>query len=170
MRNGRRILYGGLVAFAVLAAAGEDFAGAFAANPDGLDATRGALASMSGPEERFAGVGLEVADVNGEVSVVRVTDGAPAVQAGILPGDAIVAVDGWPTKGVPLPDVVARVRGGEGKPVILSIRRDGWTQARDFTIVRKMMTAKTQGVPVPPPSPTTPESVDKTIERILQGK
>ncbi len=74
---------------------------------------------------KFGGVGLEVTMKNGEMRVVSAVDGTPAAKAGILADDYIQAIDGVPTAGSTLPDLVAKMRGAVGTPLALTIVRRG---------------------------------------------
>ncbi|MBM4023178.1 MAG: hypothetical protein FJ284_13260, partial [Planctomycetes bacterium] len=74
-------------------------------------------------DQRFGGVGLELAIDPATVEPVVVTPvfDSPAWRAGVTAGDLVVAVDGVATKGLPLRDVVARLRGTVGDPVTVTI-------------------------------------------------
>ena len=74
---------------------------------------------------KFGGVGLEVTMKNGELRVVSAIDGTPAAKAGILADDFVQAIDGVPTAGGKLGDLVAKMRGAVGTPVTLTIVRRG---------------------------------------------
>jgi carboxyl-terminal processing protease len=62
--------------------------------------------------------------------------GSPAEEAGLLPGDEIIAVDGEDVTGLDGNLVVRRVLGPEGTTVELLIRREGEPQPLEFTIER----------------------------------
>ncbi|MGC4122684.1 MAG: carboxypeptidase regulatory-like domain-containing protein [Myxococcales bacterium] len=81
-------------------------------------------------EREFAGVGMTLSGRNGAVQVVEVFEGGPAREAGIRPGDLVTSVDGAPTAGMPLNDVIARIRGEVGTTVTVGVRREG----RDFSL------------------------------------
>ena len=70
-------------------------------------------------DQAFGGVGLELAidERRGEPVVVTPVPGSPAWRAGIVAGDRIEAIDGSPTAGMPLRDVVAVLRGRRGEAV-----------------------------------------------------
>jgi regulator of sigma E protease len=57
-------------------------------------------------------------------TVERVDPDTPAASAGLLPGDRIVAVNGRP---VPAEDIPERIRASQGRPIELTVRRDGRT-------------------------------------------
>lgn len=74
-------------------------------------------------DQEFVGVGLELeADpASGQPVVVMPLPDGPAWQAGIVGRERIVAVDGVPTRGVPLSDVVRGLRGRRGTAVTLTL-------------------------------------------------
>jgi carboxyl-terminal processing protease len=74
---------------------------------------------------RYSGIGIDVGVQDGQVVVVAPIDGSPALRAGIRAGDIILSVDGLPVDATDLEETVGRMRGPEGTPVALVIRRDG---------------------------------------------
>ena len=84
----------------------------------------------------FDGLGLEVSQVADGIVVVAPLADSPAERAGILPGDRIVAVDGAPTKEMPIGEATRRMKGAAGSQVVLSIERAGLREPRVFTLVR----------------------------------
>jgi len=109
-----------------------------------------ALDDLSGS---FSGIGAEVgmenlADPDDLASCTVVTDicamvivapldNSPAEQAGLRPGDQVLAVDGTPTTGETLSSLVYEVRGEAGTDVTLTIRR-GETEL-DISITRAVI-------------------------------
>jgi carboxyl-terminal processing protease len=86
---------------------------------------------------RFGGIGAEIAqDADGKFVITRVYPDNPAVAAGVMEGDTILAVDGIDvTAGdYDLNRLIALIRGDIGDPVTLSIMRND-TQS-DIEIVR----------------------------------
>jgi regulator of sigma E protease len=62
----------------------------------------------------------------GNCFLYDVTEGSPAMEAGLQPGDAIVSIDGENVQKLSAQEVVARIgSGGEDKPVNFVILRDG---------------------------------------------
>jgi carboxyl-terminal processing protease len=78
------------------------------------------MATTSG---QFGGVGIEISVEEGVPQVISAIDGTPAAAAGIQPGDRIIKADGQPTVGMDLGDVVRRLRGAPGTPVMLTVAR-----------------------------------------------
>lgn len=72
----------------------------------------------------FNGVGIEIGFRNGLLQVISPLKNTPAERAGIKSLDVIVSVDGESTDGLFLEEVVARIRGLKGTPVILGIVRN----------------------------------------------
>lgn len=72
----------------------------------------------------FQGIGATVDQdpTTGEIVIVAPFRGSPAEQAGIIPGDAILEVDGEETAGWSVADAVQRIRGQEGTDVVLKVR------------------------------------------------
>ena len=66
--------------------------------------------------------------------VIKVDANGPADKAGMLPGDRIVAVDGISTVGMTPNEGSLLVRGEEGTPVTLTIRRE--SEEFDLTMIR----------------------------------
>lgn len=88
-------------------------------------------------------VGLD-ADAAGEPArlvVQAVVPQSPAEEAGLQPGDEIVAIDGQATEGMGLRDVVEAVRGEAGTPVELTLNRDG--QEQTVSLTREQRAAST---------------------------
>jgi carboxyl-terminal processing protease len=87
----------------------------------------------------FGGLGIEITLKDDILTVVAPIEGTPAYRAGLHTGDRIVKIDGLVTKDMSLPDAVKRMRGKPGSKVTISIVREGWTEPRDFDIVREQI-------------------------------
>ena len=75
-------------------------------------------------DQEFVGVGLELEwdEATREPVVVAAMPRGPAWQAGVTSGTRIIAIDGMPTHGVPLAEVVVRLRGPRGTSAMLEVR------------------------------------------------
>lgn len=82
------------------------------------------------------GIGVEVRVQDGRVVIVTPIDGSPAEQAGLRPGDVIVAVDGEQVSGMDIEEVVARVKGPAGTTVRLTILGGDMAETREVSITR----------------------------------
>lgn len=135
---------------------GEDFVNPDAVDPEVLrdGAIRGLIESLGDPHTiyippedyalgidifsgSFEGIGAQVDldPVTGEIVIVAPFRDSPAEKAGILPGDAILAVDGESTAGWTVADAVQRIRGPQGTPVTLTVRHTNG-EVEDITITR----------------------------------
>jgi len=90
-----------------------------------------------GTRGRFGGLGLEVGEVDGRITVIAPIDDTPAQRAGIQAGDRIVRIDGLSTQGMSLNDAVRRLRGSPGEAVELTIVRDTDEAPQDVTVIRE---------------------------------
>lgn len=87
----------------------------------------------------FGGLGIEITLKDDILTVVAPIEGTPAYRAGLATGDRIVRIDGLATKDMQLADAVKRMRGKPGSKVTISVVREGWTEPRDFDIVREQI-------------------------------
>lgn len=90
----------------------------------------------------FGGIGIEITIKDGFPTVITPIEDTPAYKAGLKSGDHIVKIDGKPTKNMSLVDVVKLIRGLKGKPVILTIMREGLTTPQDYKVVRDIIKVK----------------------------
>src|SRR5690606_19036868 len=63
-------------------------------------------------------------------------EGAPAAEAGVLPGDRILAVDDVPVDPEDLDDTIERMRGRAGTTVKITIARNSEPEPLEFTLSR----------------------------------
>lgn len=88
----------------------------------------------------YEGIGAWV-DANREyLTIVSPMSGSPAEEAGLLPGDEIIAVDGDDMTGIDGNLVIRRVLGPADSVVILTIRRAGVEEPFDVEITRGRIT------------------------------
>jgi carboxyl-terminal processing protease len=88
---------------------------------------------------KFSGIGIEITLKDRILTVVSPIEGTPAYRAGLLAGDQIVKINGAPTKNMSLTEAVKSIRGPKGSKVTLTINRHGFTQPKDFVIVREII-------------------------------
>jgi carboxyl-terminal processing protease len=89
--------------------------------------------SLSG---EFEGIGAYLDMRNGQGYVVAPIDGSPADKAGLRAGDLIIEVDGQPTMGWTIEELVAQIRGPEGSTVTLTIQHVDEEETVDIVIER----------------------------------
>jgi hypothetical protein len=92
---------------------------------------RGAVGEEEGT---FGGIGMALGRTRDGVVAFGIVPGGPAHEAGIRNGDRIHAVDGGPVEDRPLEEIVQRIRGPVGTPVILELSRPSAGDAR-FVVV-----------------------------------
>ncbi len=101
--------------------------------------------SISG---NFSGVGMEVGVRSGVITVIAPLPGTPAERAGILPGDAVVAIDEKTTERMGVDEAVQLIRGEKGTSVTLTIFREGASEFIDVSIVRDTISIPTSDTEV----------------------
>ena len=85
---------------------------------------------------QYEGIGAYV-DTDGDyLTIVSPIEGSPAEQAGLLPGDKVIAIDGEDMTGVAPEEARLKVLGPEGTRVTLTVVRDGEPEPLEFTITR----------------------------------
>jgi carboxyl-terminal processing protease len=96
-----------------------------------------------GTSGKFGGVGMVVTRRDGDYVVISPFEGGPAYKAGIQAGDTVVEIDGQVLHGLPLAEVLRKVRGPAGSVMTISLR-DGRTDRLKHLKVRR------QVITVPP--------------------
>lgn len=85
----------------------------------------------------YAGIGVRVAAVHGELRVIAPLDGTPAAEAGIRAGDVILSINADPVTAETIDHLLDELRGPAGSEVHLSILHLGATQPEALTLVRE---------------------------------
>ncbi len=95
--------------------------------------------------QKYVGIGIEIERIGSRITVVTPFESGPALEAGVLPGDQIVEVDGKNTEDFSLREITAVLRGGEGTQVGVKVYRPGqdsylkmeiWRRSVDLVSVR----------------------------------
>jgi carboxyl-terminal processing protease len=74
-------------------------------------------------EGRLSGIGARLGRRDGDLIAVRVFPGSPATKGGLKDGDAILSIDGDPTRPLSLEEAVDRIRGRADTVVSLGVER-----------------------------------------------
>ncbi|KOS68438.1 peptidase S41 [Lysinibacillus contaminans] len=90
----------------------------------------------SGLSSSFQGIGAEIQERNGFITVVSPIKNSPAEKAGLLPKDIILTVDGKSIQGFSATEAVALIRGEKGTSVKLTVKRGETAEPISMTIVR----------------------------------
>ena len=87
----------------------------------------------------YAGLGIEVLQVEGSLRVIAPIDESPAERAGIKPGDTIVRIDGKAVQADDLEAAIASLRGKPGTPITLSVLHEKQTVPVDVPLKREVI-------------------------------
>lgn len=87
-------------------------------------------------QRNYAGIGAYVNTINGRFTITRPIYSGPAFKVGLRSDDEIRSVDGWETYDQPQQDVIDRLKGKPGTPVVVEVMRVGWREPRKYSIVR----------------------------------
>ncbi|MDR3091132.1 MAG: S41 family peptidase [Clostridiales bacterium] len=88
------------------------------------------------------GVSAYVSD-NGEIIISAPFEGSPAAEAGVLPGDKIIKVNGSRVDGASFEKAVELLRGRPGTRVTMTVYRESEKRVLDFEITRGNIEAST---------------------------
>jgi carboxyl-terminal processing protease len=86
----------------------------------------------------LSGIGVEVGEKNGKLTVIAPIDGTPAANAGLKAGDFIAAIDGTDSHSLTIDEAVNKIRGEKGTKVKLVIVR-GSEQPKELEITRDII-------------------------------
>lgn len=91
----------------------------------------------------FEGIGAEIREMNGYISIVSPIKNSPAEKSGLLPNDVITAVDGQSIQGMSSSEAVLLIRGEKGSTVTLTIKRGDHSEPFDVEIKRDVIPIET---------------------------
>ena len=84
----------------------------------------------------FAGIGIQMLqNEDGYTFVASVMPYHPALAAGVEDGDLIIIVDGENMVGLPIDNVLSRIRGEEGTDVEITFRRETADGSYEYTVI-----------------------------------
>lgn len=87
----------------------------------------------------FGGVGMELGERDGSLTVVSPLKGSPAEAAGIRAGDIVLAIDGRASEHMAVDAAVKLIRGEVGTKVTLILKRAGVNEPLTITITRQVI-------------------------------
>lgn len=85
----------------------------------------------------YAGIGIEVRKIDGNLTVIHVVEGYPAFKAAIRPGDVITEIDGVPLKGLSPDEANTLMLGDVGSTIDLTLYRGDSTDLREISLKRE---------------------------------
>lgn len=123
------------------------------------DAIKGALSSLDDPYTlfltpdelkrfkedlggSFSGIGAEIENRNGAITILTPLTDSPAAKAGLKPKDVVVKIDDKSTEGMLVNDAIKLIRGDKGTTVKLTIAREGEEKLLEIPIVRDTIVIK----------------------------
>ncbi len=84
----------------------------------------------------YEGIGAWVDTTTEFLTIISPMPDSPAEEAGLLPGDAVIMIDGEDMTGLDGSVVIRKILGPAGSEVVLTIRREGVAEPFDVTIIR----------------------------------
>ncbi|WP_442594165.1 S41 family peptidase [Neobacillus sp. D3-1R] len=91
----------------------------------------------------FEGIGAEIQEKDGHITIVSPIKGSPAEKAGLKPNDIILTVDNKSLQGMSTTEAVLLIRGKKGSKVELTIQRPGTDDPITVPIVRDTIPLQT---------------------------
>jgi carboxyl-terminal processing protease len=91
----------------------------------------------------FGGVGMEMGQKDGILTVVAPLKDTPAFKAGILAGDKIIKINDEVSTSMTTDKAIDLIRGEPGTSVTLTIAREGDSEPKVFTLVRAKISIPT---------------------------
>lgn len=85
----------------------------------------------------FEGIGAELTQKDGLITVVAPLDGSPAARAGLMPQDIILKIGDESTEGMTTDQAVSKIRGPKGTTVTLEVARLKTNEPISLTITRE---------------------------------
>jgi carboxyl-terminal processing protease len=111
-------------------------------NTSFIDATAWEDFRIRATDGGYAGVGLEVTERDGLVTVLSPIPGGPGDRAGIRPGDRFLSIDGRDARTLGVDAAVDILRGDEGTTVRVEMSRMGVANPIPFTLTREVIQLK----------------------------
>jgi carboxyl-terminal processing protease len=87
----------------------------------------------------FGGLGIEITQRNGMLTIVAPIEDTPAYRAGLKSGDVILKINGEFTKDMSLVEAVKKLRGKKNTTVRLTIKREGSEKLREVKLTREVI-------------------------------
>ena len=91
-------------------------------------------------EGKYEGIGAWVDTTSEYLTIISPMPDSPAEEAGLLPGDQVIMINGEDMTGIDGSLVIRKVLGPAGSEVVLTIRREGEPESFEVTIIREKIT------------------------------
>ena len=86
--------------------------------------------------QSYVGIGVEIERVDDRITIVSAFPGGASAEAGMVPGDQIIAVEGNDTRNATLTEMVAVLEGEDGSSVKVEVYRPSESQTLQFLLIR----------------------------------
>jgi len=93
-------------------------------------------------KSEFGGLGVVVTMEDGALTIVNPMEDSPGLDAGLMPGDQILRINGKSIEKLTLLEAVDSLRGDIGDSVVLTIQRPSTKEIKDYEITRKTIKIK----------------------------
>jgi carboxyl-terminal processing protease len=129
-------------------------------------------------EGSYEGIGAWVDTTGDYLTIISPMTDSPAEEAGLQPGDQVIAVNGKDMTGVDGDVVLKDVKGPAGTDVVLTIKREGMEEPFDVTITRReievpsveseMLEGNIAYIQLYTYGVTTPDELHSALETLLE--
>jgi carboxyl-terminal processing protease len=118
-------------------------------------------------KSEFGGLGVVVTQKSGMLTILHPMEDTPGFEAGLLPGDQIVKIDGQSTDKLDINEAVEKLRGKVGEKVVLTVIRPSTGEVKDYELARAVIKVPSvKDAQILPPRP--PETARVGYVRITQ--
>lgn len=87
----------------------------------------------------FGGLGVVVGMKDGALTIISPMEDSPGFDAGLLPGDQILKINGESTERLSLSAAIEKLRGPVGEKVTLTIRRPSTKELKEYELKRSII-------------------------------
>jgi len=107
--------------------------------------SEGFAAFQEDTDGTFIGIGVSITvdTADNRILVISPFDGSPAFEAGVLPGDKIIRVNGYEVFGDNLNEAIRMMRGEAGTEVVVTVLRESSDTIFDVSIIRDVIQVET---------------------------
>ncbi len=92
--------------------------------------------------EGFSGIGIYYNVINGRIVIMSLLENGPAAQAGILPGDEVLAINREAIAHKPQSEIISLLKGPAGTKVTILLKRHSWPEPKNYTLIRDQVFIK----------------------------